>query len=286
MGEIWEEDGDVLQAKTKLTCKKLFKWQKEDVRADPEWIKELITRNRPYSLPVFVNSELFEMIVSNFIEDQWTEPSLKLVDKLSSLILQTIHSQLSEDNKLQRFPKLLFFLKRKVEDVIDELTSATRKKVLHFIKSEKIPYSQDHYLFENITRMRSKYLKLELQRLIRASDKDGNIATKVALQIIQGSFERNQKKSVDDHMAEEMMHVLNAYGKVALKRFCDSIPMLCGEGQLHSFTDRINEVLSMITDEELGKLLSAPPDEQVRRQNLKRKLKTLERGMAAFDELF
>lgn len=305
VGETWEEGGEtseeggetseeeeeeeedtVFQALTESTRIILHKFPKDDARADPEWIKKLIIENRPYALPVFINNELFEMIVSDFIKKEWTEPSLKLVGDLSSMIQNAIHSQLSQSKKLQRFPKFLSFMERKVVHVIDELTHATREKIQKFLKSEKIPYSQDHYLFENITRMRSKQLKNEMMRLLKSSRVGNSIAADVATQIVESSFERNQKKSVDDHMAEEMMVVLDAYGKVARKRVSDTVPMYCGEGLLHGFADRINEVLSVVPDEDLNKILSVPSDEEIRRRNLKRKVETLEDGMKAFDELF
>lgn len=259
----------------------------ENVRRDPRWILDLITAHRPYALPVFVNNELFESIVSESIEEQWAAPSLQLVDDLSSILSKTVKNRIKEDINLQRFPRLLAYMVHKVEEVIERLTIETRHEVTHFVETEKKPYSQDHYLFENVAKMRSKYLKDELVKLLKPvpGQLGESIQKDSAVKIVENVFERNQKKSVDQHMAEEMMHVLAAYGKVALKRFCDRVPMVCSDGMLLCFEEKINDELSQVSDRELEKLLTAPSDEQERRQRLKLQLQTLEKGLEVFEDL-
>jgi hypothetical protein len=44
--------------------------------------------------------------------------------------------------------------------------------------------------------------------------------------ILDGIFDRNQRKSVEDHLGEEMCNSLEAYGKVVMKQFFDEIPMI------------------------------------------------------------
>jgi hypothetical protein len=55
-------------------------------------------------------------------------------------------------------------------------------------------------------------------------------------------------------MAEEIQHALNEYGKIALKRMIDNIPMICVE-IMQEFPKRINEALSKVSDEEIDRLL-------------------------------
>jgi hypothetical protein len=52
--------------------------------------------------------------------------------------------------------------------------------------------------------------------------------SRVAIQsILDEVFERHSKKSVEDHMAEEMAIVLEAYGSIATRRVMDRTPMIC-----------------------------------------------------------
>ena len=104
--------------------------------------------------------------------------------------------------------------------------------------------------------------------------------------MIDAAFDANEKKSVDQHMAEEMLHILDGYGKVAVKRFSDTVPMLCANGLIDGLDDKVNHVLSMASDKDIEKLLTVPNDEHIKRNNLKRKIETLEDGIQVFDELF
>lgn len=65
-------------------------------------------------------------------------------------------------------------------------------------------------MFENIKRMRDRSIKDELVRLARG----GTFTTDAAaVAMIEGVFDRNQKKAIDDHMSEEMMHVMGSMAR-------------------------------------------------------------------------
>jgi hypothetical protein len=58
----------------------------------------------------------------------------------------------------------------------------------------------------------------------------------------------------------------------------DRIPMTCSKGFLLDFYDYINKSLSVVTDDEVEKLLLVPSSEKARWSTLKDKLDTLERS--------
>ena len=86
-------------------------------------------------------------------------------------------------------------------------------------------------------------------------------------------------------MAEEMQNALNSYGKVALKRFIDNVPMLCIE-IMQNFADKMNDILSEVADEEIERIVVAPSNIATERNQLKRKADTLEKGIVALRDLF
>ena len=45
-------------------------------------------------------------------------------------------------------------------------------------------------------------------------------------EIIKAAFDENEKLSMEEHVAIEMQIIVEAYCKVAAKRFIDSIPMI------------------------------------------------------------
>ena len=82
-----------------------------------------------------------------------------------------------------------------------------------------------------------------------------------------------------------MQHALDAYGKVARKRFIDVVPMFCWV-VLEQFPEKWGLDLAAILDHDLEKLLSSSGDDVSKRLNLKRKLAVLEEGLRIFEELF
>ena len=91
---------------------------------------------------------------------------------------------------------------------------------------------------------------------------------------------------MDDHMLEEMQHALNAYGKVALKHFIDSIPSICMKIMMQSFATRINDALGETTDAEIDRLVAAPADCVRAMEEYERKMKVLDKGIAAIKTLY
>ena len=72
---------------------------------------------------------------------------------------------------------------------------------------------------------------------------------------------------------------VDAYGKVAIKRFIDNVPMIC-IGILQNFPEHMNEILFEVTEDEIEQLVTTPADVLARMNELKAKVKTLEQGIS------
>ena len=86
-------------------------------------------------------------------------------------------------------------------------------------------------------------------------------------------------------MAEEMQNALNGYGKVALKRFIDNVPMMCIE-IMQEFANQMNSALSDTDEEEIKRLVVAPNNTVAEMSRLKRKADILSKGIDTIRELF
>jgi len=258
---------------------------KENLRRDPEWILTLIKERRPYKLPVFVDTEVFEQIVSDFVDDDWLGPCLELVREYSELLTDTVENVITKDAKVCRFPRLRDFLLHRIEEAAEESIGQAEKEVREFIRREKVPYTQNHYLNENVCRLRFEPLKDALHIALGLdTGSDSDVLKKSSVEsIIEGVFDRNQRKSVDEHMAEDMEHALDAYGKVSLKRFIDVVPMICSDAML-GFPSKMNKVL-FVADSDLEKLVCGSRDDVEKRERLKRKIADLDEGLKMFDDL-
>ena len=123
------------------------------------------------------------------------------------------------------------------------------------------------------------------QALPKDNGANVNVNPKTLRATVKNIFQRNQERSVDEHMAEEMQHALNAYGKVALKRFIDTVPMICVE-VMQKFANNINHILSDTSDDEIERFVTAPSNTVAKMNKLKRKADTLEKGIVALGDLY
>ena len=261
------------------------------VHPDPNWISALIQLNRPYELPIFINTDVFKAIVADLIDKEWTPPTMELLNFTTELMDNAVEKFIKQIKTTKSFPLLESYLVSKASEVVGSLKEQVKQKVQDFIKREKVPYTQNHYLFENVCKLRSQRLMDEVLSSVDGMLDDGESRPRVTLNpsrlmsSIRNTFERNQKRSVEDHMVEEMQNALNSYGKVALKRFIDNVPMLCIE-IMQKFADEMNNVLSELTDEELNRIVIAPSGVIDRRNKLKRKSDALEQGILALCDLY
>jgi hypothetical protein len=110
-----------------------------------------------------------------------------------------------------------------------------KRHLEEYITDEMDPNNQNDSLFEKLRQNRNWSLKTELKTAlagvggnIQSNDTPTAAGDKVKGQvgtIIDAIlFDRNQQKSVDEHVAEEMEAVLDAYRKVAMDRLIDCVP--------------------------------------------------------------
>lgn len=60
---------------------------------------------------------------------------------------------IQEIKRTKSLPLLELYLKAKASEVVDHLKQDTKKRVGEFVKREQTPYTQNHYLFENVCKL-------------------------------------------------------------------------------------------------------------------------------------
>lgn len=191
------------------------------VRPDPDWLKQLIKRNRTPDIPCFLNSSLFNAVVSTLIEDEVKPLCTKLLqgtaDSYKALLLNTIQKSASGPFSALT-AEMLEFVKQSYAKILMQIESRLHGS----LSMDKVPFTQNHYLFENIVKKRNEPLLAMLSSLAKPCQSAENF-NEVAKAAICAA---DANKSIDDHVAFEMQIVLASYGKVASKRFIDIVPMM------------------------------------------------------------
>ncbi|KAL7552275.1 hypothetical protein ACHAWF_015507 [Thalassiosira exigua] len=257
----------------------LFLFERKLVHPDPKWISDYIEHYRPYKLPIFINTELFEAIVADLIKKDWAPPAMKLLDYTSEFMNSAAEDFIKDLNQTKPFPLLQTYLTNRSAEVVEFLTQEKQIHLREYVARDQVPYSQNHYLFENVCKLKTQRLMEEVLAALPVGT-SVQINPSSLASTIKNVFQRNQNKSVDDHMAEEMMHAIDGYGKVALKRFIDDVPMICIE-IMQMFADKLDEILSKTTDDELEHIIKASFNTVAKLNQLKQKAERLGKGIDA-----
>lgn len=176
------------------------------------------------------------------------------------------------------------FFEKQCRAVAEELIREAQKQIHKHLEIEKHPYTQDHLLFENIAQTRNRGLKRQLEAALKL-DQEGVYDTQAIKAIMDGVFERHGQKSVDEHMAEEMEIVLEAYGQVATKRVIDRTPMVCWE-IFRSLSLSIQESLWNVTDDTLNKCMQESSEFAKTYQSLTEMLEEMNKALEIFETVF
>ena len=209
-----------------------------------------------------------------------------MLDRTRQILLDTIRDSIEANlpsNNLRYIP-----LKRFIDDecrtVAIKLTEAAKKQIDIHLENERFPYSQDQVLFDSIAAARHRGLKRDLEAALELDQpKQAVYDTESIRTIMDEVFERNQMKSIEEHMAEEMEIVLEAYGKVATRRQ-DRVPMICWE-VFRTLTSAVQESLWSTTDDVLDECMKECSDFIATHARLSEELEELTKALQVLESI-
>jgi hypothetical protein len=283
-GITWRDKGGLCISNGDGTFDVLKSVEAHRVRRDPDWILPRIKRNRTDDLPIFVNQDVFRAIVVDFIDTEWLMPCEQLVSATHTLLLNAMEQTLHNATELQHYLGLRDVLHRRMKDIIEMIATNARDAVKHFIKKERIPYTQDHYLQEILSKLKFESVFKQLGVALGLHNSLESQLTRRSIKTIVAAIaKQNEEKSMDEHMAEEMQNAVDAYGKVAMKRFIDGIPMECWS-MFRTFPDEAEAIY--FDDDDLRRHVKVRDDVSRKIKELEAENRELEAGLTILKSLY
>lgn len=260
--DVWSDGTNIYIARANHIFDTLRKVPLSCVRTDPSWLKVHMAQHRTDDLACFLNVDVFQNIVNDFIEEDWRPHCMGFLDKLHNILHTAVqgawHASLLECN-VRRYPDLQVFILQECERVQTKLLQQAQQQVEAHLRVERHPYTQDDLLFRNLASARQQSLRQELEvalGLANGNDPSPNanpkaLSTAAIADVIDDVFARHETRSVEDHLAAEMEMVLASYGQIATRRVIDRTPMI-GWEVFRSLTSSLQESLWSVTDDDLS----------------------------------
>lgn len=281
--EVWSDGSMVNIGRKNDSYDTLRKIPLYQIRTDPYWLQDKIKENRTDDLACFLNIDIFKSIVEDFIETDWRPQCIKLLDSTRDIVTSTLDVTVAEIFQTDRYPLLQTLVQKECNLAMQHIFEQAFTQLESQIRTEKHPYTQDKMMFENLNEARFRRLRRELEVTMRL-DQERVYDSQAIKAMMDTVFERNQMKSVEEHMADEMETVLEIYGEIATRRAIDRFPMISW-GLFRSLPDTIRDALWSVTDEVLMQCMQQTDSFITEHQALQEKLRQLDKAITIMESI-
>eukprot|EP01041_Mallomonas_annulata_P004805 gene4805-9581_t len=245
-----------------------------NVRSDIAWLSELILKNKSRHLQTFLNADVFNSIIADFIKKDWLPHCHALLDGISDVFMEFLGDTF-EKMCLSAFPEF----NRWIQDATEKLFATMKKQTLSYLnfslEGEFHPFTNNHYLFEIINKARNKPLRDVIEE-IPVDDKG-----LIPLAAVKAVLDHNERMSCDEHVLREMEITLDAYGKVAAKCVIDLFPKQIDTHLLDPLEHAVHQSLRR-ADGELKVLLAENRQITKKRKELIQAIEAMKKTEEAF----
>jgi Dynamin central region len=276
--EVWSDGSRVYIGRQAGVFDSLRKLPLTHVRTDPSWLVEKIAEFRTDDLACFINVDMFQHIVEEFVRDDWAPPCQELVTALDTILTESLDQALQDCFKpeLKRYPILKAMMEKKCYEVSKRLLDVARHEVkTHLEIEENHPYTQDEVLLQAINESRFQNLRRDLEIQLRLTQEGVVFDTQAINTILDRVFDKHKRLH---WMAEQMELVLSCYGQVATRRVLDRSPQICWQ-TCRSLPSALLEELAGVTDDTLERCLWESPESKNKYQELVATLRDLQQAM-------
>ncbi|GMI50605.1 hypothetical protein ScalyP_jg4265 [Parmales sp. scaly parma] len=185
------------------------------VKIQPHFRGELAERMENFrgrELPGFLNFTLFAKIMGEYVS-LWTAPAEKFRASVSKALLQAGKTFIENEERAKNFPSLTSRLVDEVEAFVAEADDTARSDLDSLIHRELLPSTENHYLFDTINKIRNERITNKVNKLSDPVTKSAIIA------MLKSDIGNESNESAE---VQDMIDILSAYWKLAVKRYIDS----------------------------------------------------------------
>lgn len=274
--EVWSDGARVFIGRAGGVFDSMRKMPLHRIRTNPSWLTEKIQQFRTDDLACFVNVDMFQHIVAEFVQEDWAPPCHKMLRTLEELLSTTLQAAVKDNMEQSRFPLLKNMVETTCQKVSRRLLEHASEQVKeHLLVEEQHPYTQDEVLLQAMNEVRYENLRNDLETQLRLDQEGVVFDTHAIKSLLDRVFQKHQRQN---WMAEQMELVLSCYGKVATQRVLDRTPQVCWQ-TVRTLPNILLEELGGVTDDILETCLWESPESRHQYEELQSQLEDLQKAM-------
>ncbi|KAI9755240.1 MAG: hypothetical protein M4579_004372 [Chaenotheca gracillima] len=238
----------------------------------------------PWILAVYQSSRGFEMgtfnhkLLATIMKTQsakWVPLSLGYISDMITLTHKFIAELLKYVCGVERVSKELLSIL--MDGLVDRYTK-TYSMVELFLDVERLnsPKTLNHYFNDNLEKCRQERTRAQLSKVSYADPRHGQVVR------VEKIMQANPMSNID-HTCQDIHDILQAYYKVARKRFVDNVCKYAADYHLFNGPDNPLRLFSPkfvnnLTDDQLERVAGEDQAVKTKRVQLKKEIKSLEEG--------
>jgi hypothetical protein len=273
---VWSDGSSVFIGRSLGVFDSMRKIPLARIRTNPAWLSEKIQQFRTDDLACFVNVDMFQSIVAEFVQEDWAPPCRKILKTLGEILDNTLDIALKENLEQSRFPLLKSMMESTCHKVMNRLLENAEVHVSeHLQVEERHPYTQDEVLLQALSQTRYGNMRADLNLHLRLDQEGVVFDTQGIKSLLDRVFEKYQRQN---WVVEQMELVLSCYGKVATQRVLDRTPQICWQ-TCRVLPKALQEELGGVTDDILETCLWESPESRQQYEQLQSQLEDLQRAL-------
>jgi hypothetical protein len=249
-------------------------------RAD---IAKKIDTFRGRELPGFLNFALFSKIMQEYVQ-RWAGPAETFRAAVSASFVAAAGLLIKRETETH--PALQSRLITDVTAFVESADTLATERLDQLIYTELLPSTENHYLWDTLNKIRDQRVTKKVEEM--STIKDGWVDKKAVLALLKSDLGNESNESAE---VTDMIDMLSAYWKLAVKRYIDEAAMVIASTYTRPecivrLQSKLDEHVLSTDPDRLVQLFRQNPALQRRRQQLTDTITRLSNAKSRIDAGF
>ena len=197
---------------------------------------------RGRELPGFMNFNVFSTLMGEYVH-RWKHPTSNFQYTMDQALNDACESVVNFH--VSKVSGLSEMIKIELKDHIKICKIEAVEKLHTLMEQEKIPCTENHYLYDTINKIRNQRMEDKIES-IALNSRPGMSDYLNKIEVIKMLQSNIGNKSNESQEVQDMIDILTAYWKLAMKRYIDHVAMIITD--TYTAPKRVEAIEQRLTD--------------------------------------